>query len=338
MSIPESTIENIVVLAGGVGGSRFVRGVRAAYPKAQITVIGNTADDITLHGLRICPDLDTMLYALGDGIDDSKGWGRRDETWSIMDELKTYGVEPTWFALGDRDIATHLIRTQLMLAGATNTEITKALSARWLASDPLLELLPMTDDRVETHIIIADPQAPGGRRAVHFQEYWVRLHAEPEVLEVLHVGLDKARATAEVAEAITRADVVLFAPSNPVVSLGPILKVAGVRPALRACRGAVVGFSGILGGRPVLGMADKLLPAIGVEVDAAAVGEHFGARPRGGLLDAWLVDAGDAAYLDRLAGAGLAADAVPLLMSSPQASAEFIRRGVQLGVEAKADR
>lgn len=321
-------IQHIAVLAGGVGGSRFVRGVRAAYPEARIDVIANTADDVTLHGLRICPDIDTMLYALGGGIDPVKGWGRADETWSIMDELKTYGVEPTWFALGDRDIATHLVRTQLIAAGATATEITAALASRWL-SDPALRILPMTDDRVETHVIIADPNSASGRRAIHFQEFWVRLHAEPAVLDVVHTGIADAAATTAVTEALTTADLVLIAPSNPVVSIGPILATTGVRPCLRSARGSVIGFSGILGGAPVLGMADKLLPAIGVEVDAGAVGLHYGSRSQpGGLLDAWIVDERDSAAAAESSEAGLPTLAVPLLMTSAEATAEFITAAV----------
>ncbi|WP_460771288.1 2-phospho-L-lactate transferase [Mariniluteicoccus flavus] len=324
------SIDRIVVLAGGVGGSRFVRGVRAAWPDAHIDVVANTADDVTMHGLRICPDIDTMLYALGDGLDPVKGWGRADETWSILDELKTYGVEPTWFALGDRDIATHLVRSQLITAGASATDITAALASRWLAHDPKLRVLPMTDDRVETHVVIADPDEPSGRRAVHFQEFWVRLHAEPKVERVLQVGIDRARATDAVLEAISGADLVLVGPSNPVVSIGPILATGGVRPALRSTRATVVGYAGILGGRPVLGMADKLLPAIGVEVDAGAVGLHYGARSKpGGLLDAWVMDSADAGSVARVEEAGLPALATDLMMRTPEATATFVRAGVE---------
>lgn len=306
-----------------------MRGVRAAFPDARIDVIVNTADDVTLHGLRICPDIDTMLYALGDGIDPDKGWGRAHETWSIMAELKDYRVEPTWFALGDRDIATHLVRTQLVAAGATSTEITAALATRWI-TDPDLHVLPMTDGRVETHVVVADPDAPSGRRAMHFQEFWVRLHAEPEVLDIVQVGIDDATATPEVSEALTAADLVLVGPSNPVVSIGPILATRGVRPALRATPARVIGFSGILGGSPVLGMAHRLLPAIGVAVTAGAVGRHYGARRSpGGILDAWVVDAGDADEVAGVQAAGLPTLAVPLLMTSPEATAEFIRAGVE---------
>lgn len=161
----------IVILAGGVGGSKFALGVRHAYPAAHLTVIANTADDITLHGLRICPDLDTIMYTLGGAADPVRGWGREGESWRVMDELAAYGVEPTWFALGDRDIATHLIRTEMLAAGYPLSEVTAALCTRWLTGDARLRLLPMTDDRVETHITVADPEEPGQLRAVHFQEY-----------------------------------------------------------------------------------------------------------------------------------------------------------------------
>lgn len=326
----------IAVLAGGVGGSRFVRGVRHAFPGARIDVIVNTADDITLHGLRICPDIDTMLYSLGDGIDAGKGWGRADETWSVMSELNHYGVEPTWFSLGDRDIATHLVRTQLVAAGARPTEITAALASRWLG-DPQLHVLPMTDDRVETHVILADPGAPSGRRTVHFQEFWVRLHAEPDVVGVIQVGIDSARATEEVRDALSAADLVLVAPSNPVVSIGPILETCGVRPALRAAPGHVVGFSGILGGAPLLGMAHRLLPAVGVAVDAGAVGLHYGSRRSpDGILDAWVVDSRDAEGAERATAAGLPTLAVPLLMTSPADTAAFVRAGVDFTLRAGA--
>jgi LPPG:FO 2-phospho-L-lactate transferase len=319
----------IVVLAGGVGGSTFVRGVRRAYPEAEITVVGNTADDITLHGMRICPDLDTMLYTLGGGGDDERGWGRRDESWRVLSELRAYGVEPSWFSIGDLDLGTHLVRTQLLAAGYPLTEVTQALAARWLAGDPRLRLLPMSDERVETHIVIAAEDEPSGRRAVHFQEYWVRLHAEPEALEVVRVGIEAARPTSAVLDALATADLVLVAPSNPVVSIGPILAVPGLRDAVRAGSAPVVGFAGILGGAPVLGMAHRLLPAIGVEVDAAAVGLHYGARRADGVLDLWVMDSRDAASADRVRRAGLDATVTDLVMHDPDATAAFVRHSVE---------
>ena len=325
----------IAVLAGGVGGSRFVRGVRQAYPDATITVIVNTADDIILHGLRISPDLDTMMYALGDGIDPDRGWGRAGETWRTSAELAAYGVEPSWFGLGDLDLATHLVRTQMLDAGYPLSAVTQALCTRWLPDSDRLRLLPMTDDRVETHVVIDDPQKPSGSRAIHFQEYWVRLRAEPEARQVLQVGIEQARPAAGVEEAITDADLVLVAPSNPVVSIGPILGVTGIADAIRGTRAPVIGFSGIIGGAPVLGMAHRLLPAIDVEVSAAAVGRHYGSRRNGGtgLLDAWIVDNADADAVPELRSAGLFADSTDLIMSDPTATAQFVSHGVKLATE-----
>ncbi len=329
----------ITVIAGGVGGSRFTRGVAAAYPDAEITVVVNTGDDIELHGLHISPDLDTMMYALGGGIDPVRGWGRTDESWQVLDELKAYAAEPSWFGLGDRDLATHLIRTQMLTAGYRLSDITAALCTRWLTPEAFggrpPRLLPMSDDRVETHIVIADGDAPGVRRAIHFQEYWVRLHAEPEALEVRLVGVDQAAPAPGVVEAITAADLVLVAPSNPVVSVGPVLAVPGVRAAVQQTAAPVVGFSGILHGAPVLGMAHRLLPAIGVEVDAAAVGLHYGPRRPAagvdpGVLDAWIMDSGDHAGLDRLTATGLRASTVDLIMSDDLATAEFVKHGVKV--------
>nr|WP_239579759.1 2-phospho-L-lactate transferase [Microlunatus panaciterrae] len=322
-------------MAGGVGGSRFVSGARSAYPEADISVIVNTADDITLHGLRICPDLDTMMYTLGGGIDSERGWGRTEETWRVKDELAAYGVEPSWFGLGDLDLATHLVRTQMLDAGYPLSAVTAALCTRWLREQPQLRLLPMSDDRVETHIVIDDGS---GRRAIHFQEYWVRLHAVPDALDMVRVGIDQATAAPGVLRALADADLILVGPSNPVVSIGPILAVPGIRAALQSAQAPVVGFSGILGGAPVLGMAHRLLPVIGVEVDAAAVGLHYGARPAGGLLDAWLVDSGDAAAARTATAAGLPTRAVDLVMHDPATTARFIRSGVDFGLSVRAQR
>lgn len=317
-----------MILAGGVGGSKFVAGVRRAYPQAQLTVVVNTADDITMHGLRICPDLDTMMYTLGGGSDRVRGWGRSEETWRVKDELAVYGVEPSWFGLGDLDIATHLVRTQMLDAGYPLSDVTDALCSRWLGHDPLLRLVPMSNDRVETHIVIADPAAPSGRRAIHFQEYWVRFHAGPDALDMVRVGIDKALPTPGLVESISGADLVLVAPSNPVVSIGPILAVPGLRAALVSTRATVIGFAPILGGSPVLGMAHRLLPMIGVEVDAAAVGRHYGPRTSGGVLDGWVMDGVDADQVDVLASVGLPGLATGLLMTDPDATAGFVRAAV----------
>ena len=314
----------IVILAGGVGGSRFVLGVRRAYPQAEITIVGNTGDDITLHGLRICPDLDTIMYALGGGNDPTRGWGRRNETWTVMSELAAHRTEPPWFALGDRDLATHIVRTEMLAAGSPLSEVTEVLCERWFQHDPGLRLLPMSDDRIETHVVIADPAAASGRRSVHFQEYWVRLRAEPEALAVHFDGIERARPAPGVIARIAGADLILIAPSNPVVSIGPILAVPQIRAAVQQAPTPVIGFAGILGGAPVSGMAHRLLPAIGVAVDAASVGLHYGARSAGGLLDVWAMDVRDATSATSVEQAGLRVAITELIMSDPEATAAFV--------------
>src|SRR3954449_2967682 len=262
----------VTVLSGGVGGARFLQGLlrlaRRAGRELEVTVVANTADDLWLHGLKICPDLDTVMYTLGDGIDPERGWGRRDESWRVKEELAAYGVEPTWFGLGDRDLATHLVRTQMLEAGYPLSAVTEALCRRW---QPGVRLLPMTDDRVETHVVVDDPQEPSGRRAVHFQEYWVRMRAEVPARAVVPVGIEEATPAPGVLDAITDADLVLLPPSNPVVSIGTILGVRGVREALRDTSAPVVGLSPVVAGHHVRGMAEQVLAAVGVEADAAAV-------------------------------------------------------------------
>jgi LPPG:FO 2-phospho-L-lactate transferase len=315
----------ITALAGGVGGARFLRGLLAAAPDAQVTVIGNVGDDITLHGLRVCPDLDTVMYTLGGGIHEGQGWGRAEETFAVAAELGEYGVGPDWFTLGDRDIATHLVRTQMLDAGYPLSAVTEALCARW---KPGIRLLPATDDRAETHVVIADED--GKRRAVHFQEYWVRLHA-PVAESIVFVGAEKAQPAPGVLEAIAEADVVLFPPSNPVVSIGAVLAVPGIREALVAADAPVVGLSPIIGAAPVRGMADKVLTAVGVETSAAAVAGYHGAD----LLDGWLVDESDAASVAEVETAGIRCRAVPLLMRDLDATAAMARAALDLAAELK---
>jgi LPPG:FO 2-phospho-L-lactate transferase len=310
----------IVVLAGGVGGARFLRGLRAIAGETEITAIVNTGDDVTMHGLRICPDLDTVVYTLGGGIDEERGWGRAGESWTVKEELAGYGAEPTWFGLGDRDLATHLVRTRMLDAGYPLSQVTAALADRW---QPGVTVLPMSDQRVETHVVVTDPDT-GRQQAIHFQEWWVRHRAAPEPSAFVQVGADSARPAPGVAEALAAADAVLFAPSNPVVSIGTILGVPGIREALLAAPGRIVGISPIIGGEVVRGMADRCLPVLGIEVSAEGVGRHYGARSDGGLLDAWLVAPEDVADVP-----GVDVRQVPLLMSSPAATAALARAALE---------
>jgi LPPG:FO 2-phospho-L-lactate transferase len=312
----------IVALAGGIGGARFLRGLQHTAPQADITVIGNTGDDISLFGLRICPDLDTVMYTLGGGINEEQGWGRADETFTLRDELSAYEVGPSWFTLGDRDFATHIVRTQMLEAGYPLSAVTEALCDRWR---PGVRLLPMSDDRVETHVVIEDGE---GRRAVHFQEWWVRLHAEVPARSIAAVGAEDAKPAPGVLEAIEAADVVILPPSNPVVSVGTILSVPGIRSAVAAK--TVVGVSPIIGGAPVRGMADACLPAIGVETSAGAVAEHYGAD----LLDGWLVDTADAALAGDLGG--ITVRSRPLLMTDVEATGAIARAAIDLASELRA--
>ncbi|MDL5157197.1 2-phospho-L-lactate transferase [Actinomycetospora termitidis] len=312
----------VTVLVGGVGGARFLQGVLAALgDDDEVRAVVNVGDDIWLHGLRVCPDLDTCMYTLGGGIDTAKGWGRAGETWSVKAELEAYGADPTWFGLGDRDVATHLVRTRMLRAGYPLSQVTEALCNRWR---PGVALIPASDDRIETHVVIDDPET-GERRAVHFQEWWVRHRAVPRAHGFASVGRDAATACPAALTAIADADLVLLAPSNPVVSIGTIVDVPGLRAALASAPGPVVGVSPIIDGHAVRGMAEPCLDAIGVEVSAEGVGRHYGARTTGGLLDGWLVHATDTADVP-----GVAVRSVPLLMSDPGTTAAMVREAIDL--------
>ena len=314
----------ITALAGGIGGARFLTGLKAARPDAEITVIGNTGDDIWVHGLRVCPDLDTVMYTLGGGISTERGWGREGETFTVKDELAAYGVEPTWFGLGDKDIATHLIRTQSLNAGFPLSEITTALCEHW---KPGVRLIPMTDDRAETHVIIEDED---GRRAIHFQEWWIKYRASIPAQGFVLVGIEQATAAPGVLEAIETADIVLLPPSNPVVSIGTILQVPGIREALSTTSAPVVGLSPIVGGAPVRGMADACLTALGIETTTAAVAVHYAARSNGGILDGWLVDTADAESVADISALGITARSVPLMMTDVDATAAMANEAIAL--------
>jgi LPPG:FO 2-phospho-L-lactate transferase len=318
------------VLAGGIGGARFLLGLREL--GHEICVIGNTGDDVTVWGLRVCPDLDTVMYTLGGGISAERGWGREGETFRVRDELDDYAetvvaADPTgWFGLGDLDIATHLLRTQWLRDGVPLSEVTRRLCHRW---QPGVELLPMTDDPVETHVTLDNGET------VHFQEWWIRLHAETPATRIELTGAAGASPAPGVLEAIAAADIVLLPPSNPVVSIGSILSVPGIAAALRGSAAPVVGLSPIIGGAPVRGMADACLTAIGVETSAYAVARHYGHRHDGGLLDGWLVDETDKDAAEQLTGEGLPARAVPLFMTDLEATVEMARAAVELALEVR---
>jgi len=327
------------VLAGGVGGARFVRGVREEVRRrwpgengsggASVTVIVNTGDDLWLAGVRLMPDFDSLLYSLAGVNDTERGWGRAGETERVAAELREWGVGWPWFTLGDLDLGTHLARTAWLREGATPSQVAERLQGRW----PLgVRLIPATDTEVDTHVLVADPDTPGGEREMHFQEWWTRYRATLPAMEFRQRNIDAARPAPGVVAAITGADVVLFAPSNPVVSIGTILSVPGIREAIATTRAPVVGVSPIIGGKVVRGMADACLPVIGVETSADAVGRHYGARSDGGLLDGWLVDETDAPALVPLEQARLVARAVPLWMRDLDSSAALAGAAIDFGV------
>jgi LPPG:FO 2-phospho-L-lactate transferase len=313
----------ITVLAGGVGAARFLRGLRAAASDADITVIGNTGDDFTPFGLHVSPDLDTVMYTLGGGVNSDQGWGREGETRAVLTELAAYGAGPGWFGLGDRDIATHILRNELLGQGRTLSEVTRRLCDRW---QPGVTLLPMSDDPVRTHVTV---EQDGHLTELHFQEWWVRLHAAVPAVRIEAVGSAQARPAPGVLEAIAAADFVLFPPSNPVVSIGVILAVPGIADAVRAQ--TVVGVSPIIGGAPVRGMADACLAAIGVQTTAGAVAAHYGRE----LIDGWLVDTLDKDAVDAPELAGIAVRARPLYMTSVAATAEIARAAIELALEVR---
>lgn len=304
----------VTVLSGGVGGARFTRGLLSLLgERAHVTVVANTGDDMWLHGVRVCPDLDTLMYTLGGAVHEGQGWGRRDESRRTSDDLAAYGLGWEWFTLGDLDLATHLARTELLRAGLPLSRVTARLAERWA---PGVTLLPMTDDEVETHVVTVDGQE------LHFEEWWVRHRAALPAARFVQTNLATATPAPGVLAALTDADVVVVPPSNPVVSVGTILAIPGVRDALRTTAAPVVGVSPVIGGAPVRGMADACLTAIGVETSAVAVARHYGRRPDG-VLDAWLVDERDADAAGALRSEGWLAGAAPTLMTDVPTTARI---------------
>ena len=337
-------MKNVVVLAGGVGGSRFLLGMRerlrVAHPAAELTAIVNTADDLWLAGLRITPDLDTILYTLAGLNDTQRGWGRVGETERVSAELAEWGIGHPWFTLGDLDLSASIARTSWLREGVPLHEVVSRLQARWPIG---VRLLPATDEEAETHVIVDDPDHPGAELSLHFQEWWTRYRASLPALRFAQLGVEDARPAPGVLAALAAADLIVLAPSNPVVSIGTILDIPGVRAAVRAASAPVVGVSPIIRGAVVRGMADACLTAIGVDTDAAAVARHYGAR-RGsgagaglgagsGVLDGWLIDEVDAEAAGPLTAEGIETRAVPLWMRDPASSAAIAAAALGLGAD-----
>lgn len=319
---PEPARRTIVTaLAGGIGAGKFLRGLARIVPGGDLTVILNVADDVEIHGLHVSPDPDSVTYWLGDVFDRERGWGRRDETFRATEELRALGADDAWFSLGDLDLATHVYRTDRLRRGASLSDVTADVAARFGIA---ARLLPVTDDPVETRILCVDGRT-GDELDLHFQEYWVRRRAADPVKEVRYEGAGAARPAPGVLEAIADADAVVLCPSNPVVSIGPILAVPGVRDAVAARRDRVVGVSGIVGGAPVAGMADKLMPAAGIAVSAAGVAAHYA-----GLIGGWLVDDADRDALETVEALGVRAAATDTIMTSDERAEAVARAALAL--------
>ncbi len=310
----------ITVIAGGVGAARFLRGLVRAVGPERITAVVNVGDDLELHGLRICPDLDSITYTLAGLVDPSRQWGRADEAYLIREELARLGHAP-WFTLGDRDLALHLHRTDLLRGGRGLAEVTAGIvRAHGLA----VTLLPATEDPLTTRIHTADG------RDLHFQEWWVGARAAPEVARIEYRGAGVAAPAPGVVAAITDAEAVIIAPSNPVVSIAPVRAVPAVAAALAATAAPIIGVSPVIGGRVVRGMADRLLPAVGAEVSAEGIARWYGARRDGGLLDGWVVDRVDADVVPSVRGLGMETVAVDTLMDDPDIAADLARTCLEL--------
>jgi LPPG:FO 2-phospho-L-lactate transferase len=303
----------LVALAGGVGAARFLRGLIRVHPPADLLVVGNTGDDLRLHGLAISPDLDSVAYTLAGLADEERGWGLAGETWNVLEAMERLG-EPAWFSLGDRDIATHLLRTRLLAEGASLSEATAEVCRRLGVP---VRLVPMSDQPVQTRVQV---QGPGGPEDLGFQEYWVARQARDPVLRITFAGIERARPAPGLLEAIAEAEGIILCPSNPVVSIAPILAVPGIRAAIQNTAARTVAVTPIIGGAPVRGMADKLLPAWGVEVSARGVASLYG-----GLADAFVLDQVDAVQARDVAELGLEAIVAPTLMQTVEDAAALAK-------------
>jgi LPPG:FO 2-phospho-L-lactate transferase len=303
----------ICVLAGGVGAARLLAGLVQVVPPNEITVVGNVGDDLVLHGLHISPDLDTITYTLADQVDPERGWGLRDETWQAMDMVGRYGGV-SWFNLGDRDLGTHLFRTHRLSEGATLSEATAEIVAAWQLG---FRLLPVTDDPLRTRVTVQDPD---GDREVGFQEWFVQRHHDVTVHDLRFVGADEASPAPGVLEALIEADVVVVAPSNPLVSIGPLLAVPGVEDAVRSVRHKVVAVSPIVAGAALKGPADRLMRDMGHEPSVVGV-----ARLYRELAATLVVDDADAGLAPAVEAEGMAAVVSPTVMSTPAIAAALGR-------------
>ncbi len=312
----------VAALAGGVGAGKFLRGLLRVVAPEDVTVIVNTGDDVRVHGLHVSPDLDSVTYWIGGVADRDRGWGRSSETFRATEELRRFGAPDSWFGLGDTDLAVHLFRTELLRTGKSLSEATAEVARRF---DVGARIIPMTNDPVETRVDVMDEE--GQAMDLHFQEYWVKRGARDAVKAIRYEGTESARPADGVLEAIQHADAVLVCPSNPVASIGPILAVAGVREALSARCATAAGVSPIVGGSPVRGMADKLMPVIGLEVSAPGAASYYQ-----GLLRGWIIDEVDRSLAGAARQLGFDVVVAPTMMVDDDAAESLARAALELAV------
>jgi len=304
----------ITALAGGVGAARFLQGLVKLIPQENLKVIVNTGDDIELYGLHISPDLDIVMYTLAGIVDEEKGWGVKGDTFHCLEMLQRYGYE-TWFGLGDRDLATHVHRTILLKSGLQLSEVTVRLSQ---ALGLRVKIIPMSDERFETIVLTEN-----GR--MHFQEYLVKRGAQDRVVNVEFEGVEEAHPALDVLHSILDSEAVIICPSNPIVSIGTILSVRGVRDALRKTKAKVVGVSPIVGGAPIKGPADKLMGGLGFEVSSYGVATLYK-----DFLDAFIIDRIDEAEKPRIEALGLRVVVMNTIMRSLQDKIQLAEAALRL--------
>ncbi len=308
----------ICALAGGVGAAKFLRGLRRVMPEDELTVIVNTADDIDMWGLHVSPDLDTITYSLAGAADFERGWGLAAETWQCRDSVGRYGL-PDWFSLGDKDLATHLYRTSRLAAGRTLSQVTAEIAEAW---DIGTTILPMTDDPVESRIIVkTGDDGSDGRLDLHFEEYLIERGSTDTLETVAYRGAETARPTPQALAAVENADGIIFCPSNPVVSIGPILAIDRYRDLIERRHVPAVGISPIVGGTTVRGPADKLMAALDIEVSCSGVAQIYK-----GLLDTLFIDDVDEELAGSVAASGIKPVVAQTLMSDTSIAADLAGR------------
>ena len=306
----------LVSLAGGVGAAKFLAGLVQAVDPTELVGVGNTGDDDEFHGMLVCPDLDSVTYTLAGASNRELGWGLEGETFACLEALERYD-DDTWFRLGDRDFATHMYRARRLREGASLSTVTAEIVAKWNLA---FRLLPMSDDPVRTRITVVDN---GTTRELRMQEWFVRERAQPPVVSVRFDGASGSRAAPGVLDAIAAADAIVLCPSNPVISIGPILAVPGIRDALLARRDRVVGISPIVGGAPVRGPADRLMAPLGIEVSCVGV-----ARAYAPFCSTLVIDSVDEEHVAEVEAAGVRAVVADTMMHTPDIAAALARRAV----------